>query len=686
MSEETDALVPEQGETQALMPGSFSSTRMHVRGRTASFGTRIEAATNTLSRISLSDGGCYMPGVNGPVSLLSLQNSSADCTPLRGHRSPLHVLHLNQEMLLVEFSRQFIFQALHVFSRLLPFLVIYGGTFSLLVCAVCHYRWGVLISLLLFTVYMAHLSVTFLIFSVVGLLRVYFDSSENWRDRTDRRSQKSDIDDLCSPVEPDLNLGWFDVMHIVMIPTYKTPMPVLEETITSLGKSSFARTNIGICLAFEEREEDAHKKAHILQETFKGRFSFMFASFHPPNLPDHLPGKSSNECWAFQELRRELEEVHGIKPFDPRVVITVIDDDSEMHEKYFEALTCHFIEASVERRYLTTWQPPICQYKNYLRQPVVVRISSLFSTLHELSCLANPLDMHVPFSTYSISLVLASAVGGWDPDYLAEDWHMFAKCSLKTEGRVRCKPIFLPVLNYTPEEDTYFGTLLSRWTQANRHALGVSELVYVLSTIYLALLELPSFRRILLFLWRILPLVAKFTQTHFVNGMAATWNVMAQVVIHLYMWRSWCQVQDLDSAGACQLPSFLMGAAPSGQDLAMDATQEQIARNSLLVFWQQRATAILAFASILSGGLGAVYFHMVKDRVEDINTASWTIRWLPIMWLSIELEVSICGLVSSFVYGAIPLWIACARVICNVRFPHLVAGMVGRTLNGDERL
>eukprot|EP00438_Fugacium_kawagutii_P032799 Skav211936 [mRNA] locus=scaffold1086:467720:480650:+ [translate_table: standard] len=75
-------------------------------------------------------------------------------------------------------------------------------------------------------------------------------------------------------------------------------------------------------------------------------------------------------------------------------------------------------------------------------------------------------------------MALASAVGGWDPDHLAEDWHMFAKCAVKTEGRVRCVPIFLPVLNYTPEEDGYWDTLCSRWTQAKRHALGVSEVVY----------------------------------------------------------------------------------------------------------------------------------------------------------------------------------------------------------------
>ncbi|CAJ1445846.1 unnamed protein product, partial [Effrenium voratum] len=108
--------------------------------------------------------------------------------------------------------------------------------------------------------------------------------------------------------------------------------------------------------------------------------------------------------------------------------------------------------------------------------------------------------------------VLATAVGGWDPDFLAEDWHMFAKCAVKSEGRLRCVPIFLPVLNYTPEEDTYWQTLCSRWTQAKRHALGVSEVVYVLSASFLAFLELPSWRTALSFSWRLSPVLAKFTQ------------------------------------------------------------------------------------------------------------------------------------------------------------------------------
>ncbi|CAK9037940.1 unnamed protein product [Durusdinium trenchii] len=241
---------------------------------------------------------------------------------------------------------------------------------------------------------------------------------------------------------------------------------------------------------------------------------------------------------------------------------------------------------------------------------------------------------------------------------------MFAKCSVKTEGRVRCFPIFLPVLNYTPEEDGYWETLCSRWTQAKRHALGLSEVVYVLSSSFLAFLELPSWRSRLTFSWRLSPLLAKFVQTHFVNGMAGVWNVMAQLVIHVYVLRLWC-TQEFDSS--CD--------GPPGE--------AQILRNSMWIYIQQRATAVMAFASIFSGGLGAIYFHMVKDRVEGNVQEHWKTRSLALMWLIIEIEVSLCGIIQSFVFGALPLWIACIRIIGSMRFTHSVVGMAGRGPNED---
>jgi len=375
-------------------------------------------------------------------------------------------------------------------------------------------------------------------------------------------------------------------------------------------------------------------------------------------------------------VKRELEDVHGISTSDPGVVITVIDDDSELHENYFEALTYYFLTEPQCSRYTTTWQPPICHFKNYMRQPILVRISSLFATLSELASLANPLDCHVNYSSYSLSLVLASTVGGWDPDYLAEDWHMFAKCSLMTGGRVRCKPIFLPLLNYTPEEDTYCGTMVSRWTQAKRHALGVGELVYVMSSMYLGALEVESWRHKLLYLYRLSPLLGKFAQVHFVNGMSAAMNILAQLVIHFYMWRSWCY---MSSPAVADSTCVLAHASETDYAIA----DEQIVLNSWLVYWQQRVTAATAVCSVLSGGFGAIYFRLVQDRVEGEVDAHFLFRNPLLHWIGVEVQISCVGLLSSFIYGSLPLWIAVLRIVWQGRFSHVVAGMVGRKADAD---
>ena len=94
--------------------------------------------------------------------------------------------------------------------------------------------------------------------------------------------------------------------------------------------------------------------------------------------------------------------------------------------------------------------------------------------------LASRTSTALPYSTYSITSNLAYRVGGWDPDWISEDWHMFLKCFLHTSDTppVRVEGIFLPVMNYTPEDSTYWKSLLARWEQSKRHALGISVLLF----------------------------------------------------------------------------------------------------------------------------------------------------------------------------------------------------------------
>jgi len=601
--------------------------------------------------------------------------STSSGSPKKHHSSfsPISVLHLRKDVLLSGGLRLVTYNVIYFMARLMPAIIIYGGTLGLLVCAFSNYRWGLMLSLTLFSLYNCCMCFAFVSFAAVGVMHVWINSKEQWYMRycqeQERRLLSTDVR-TATPIVGE-HVDWHDVLHIVMVPNYKTPVEVLEETLGSLQKFSLAKSNMAIVLAFEERESHVQEKASSLKEKWEKEFKFIFCTFHPPDLPNHVPGKSSNECWAFQQLQQELEDAHDISRVDPRVIITVIDDDSEMHENYFEALTYKFVSAPRRSRYITTWQPPICHFKNYLRQPVIVRISSLFATLSELACLANPVDCHVNYSSYSLSLMLASAVGGWDPDHLAEDWHMFAKCSLMTGGRVRCEPIFLPLMNYTPEEDTYWGSMVARWDQAKRHALGVSELVYVIQAIYLGMLETTSVRDRIMYVYQLLPLLGKFTQVHFVNGMGVVMTVLGQLVIHFWMWRSWCYASANGEDPAC---AFAMASAT--QD---GIAQEEIVLNSFLINLLQRVTICMGAVSILSGGFGAIYFLLVQDRVEgDVKSHAIYGNFI-LHWILVELQVTTFGLVSSIVYGAVPLWIAVSRVITEAKFTHVVAGMVGRS-------
>lgn len=592
----------------------------------------------------------------------------------------VHVLALNKEFILNSTCRRMMYSLCQLFFRSLPACILYGGTIALF-ANTGTYQWGTLFCLTLYTIYIflctAHMS----FWGAVGVWKLWLHGSVDWR-RKHHREQPE-------PTSPGNNRGcdhleWEDIIHIVMIPNYKTPYPVLCATIDCLMQFGASRSSMGIVLAMEETEDEARRKAQDLISDYKEQFLFIWPTFHPPNLPNHVPGKSANECWAFSQLQDRLaEELHIVKD-DPRVIITVIDDDSEMHEHYFDALNYHYLKAPEKGRYLMLWQPPIVHFKNYLQQPGIVRMASVITSIHELACLADPMDFHVPFSSYSLSLRLASAVDGWDPDYISEDWHMMAKCSLKTEGRVRCQPIYLPLINYAPEEDTWLGTLKSRWTQACRHSLGVSEVVYVLNTLFLAFFDLPTFSRFLAMVGRILPLLGKFSSTHLQVGTLAFWPALSHWIVRYYVWSdSWCHEEILSTTS--RNPQLAM-AATKMQTLCHDVAasrlgleNEQVILNSWTVHIQQKANLCIVLCLLLTSGIGMFLFNHVRDRVSGDVREKIVESNLILHWIRSQVDFFIWGWISSVFFASIPEWIAALRLMKTMRFEHKVAGMVGRT-------
>jgi len=438
--------------------------------------------------------------------------------------------------------------------------------------------------------------------------------------------------------------SWEDVVHFVVLPNYKEDMEVLRLAIMSVAKSKIAKSQIYLVLAMEARESGSKEKAETLTNEFRSMFKDCWTTFHPPGIAGEMPGKSSNTKWAAKEVFEQFIPQNNLTTANS--VFTVADADSEFHSEYFAALSYHFLHAGCNEgdtpvRYLTIWQPPIMHMKNYITQPAIVRLCSFVTCTHELACLADPNATRVPYSTYSISAVLAQAVQGWDPDWISEDWHMALKCFLATAGRLHVSPIFLPVLNYSPEGDSFLETLHARWTQGKRHALGFSEMAYYQEHFTRIIGTIDDRWDKSMFLWK---------------GFFIWFKLL---MIHLVMATFWI----VGPFNGLLIAWFIQHEQP--QDLNINSW-------TFLLNCVCQSVSFLSFNSIFV--MSVMMYETVKDRVDGSDAPNLSIRWRspPLNCLLCMLQSMLC-LPFFFFMAASAEWIAAVKTARTHKFHYDVA-------------
>mmetsp|Transcript_60409 Transcript_60409/g.197723 ORF Transcript_60409/g.197723 Transcript_60409/m.197723 type:complete len:848 (+) Transcript_60409:132-2675(+) len=425
------------------------------------------------------------------------------------------------------------------------------------------------------------------------------------------------------------------VMHWVILPQYGEEVEIVAGALRSISQSSMAASSISIVLGMEEREGDvAHSKAAQLQADFSGQFREILVSYHPAGLPNDPPGKASNLAWAFKALLRHL--VIGQHELS-NVVLTVADADSEFHASYFNCLAQHFLETGDEIRYMRIWQSPVFHVKNYHRQPAPVLVGTMFTAMQELAALADPNAVRFPYSSYSLSLALARRVGGWDAEWIAEDYHMGIKCFLLSLGRSTVEPILVPTINYTPEADTYLGTVWARWTQAHwskpqgttqqakRHALGFSDFSYFFMMLPLLFSYATTQRsgiQSLQAFWSMatygVTLLIRLVNIHVIIGILSTYTLctsllkMAMLVMFsddrnvdfLFSRTSFCPQLLMVSSSICTV--FVSLLFISVYSLVRDRVEGEPERyiTSSLLHWARNAIAIVVCGPFYFLGLG----------------------------------------------------------------------------------
>ena len=274
---------------------------------------------------------------------------------------------------------------------------------------------------------------------------------------------------------------WEKVHHLVIIPTYKEPLHVLERTLQTLADQDLPLKHISVVLAMETKEptEDREPKVKALKEKFGKMFGNFFVTVHTISSGE-IVGKASNERYAAVWAKQELVDKRGMDI--NYITVTSCDADHLYHPKHFACITYKFLDNP--KRYLYFWQPAVLFYNNIWKLPALTRVPNTFMSIWNLSQLPRR-DRLINGQNYTLSLKLLHEVDYWDPDKIPEDWGIFFKAFYKKKGGVEVEPIYLPLYTDAAESTSFWKTLKSQYEQLKRWAWGVSDDPWIIKNYFL---------------------------------------------------------------------------------------------------------------------------------------------------------------------------------------------------------
>lgn len=280
-----------------------------------------------------------------------------------------------------------------------------------------------------------------------------------------------ELERLPNPVIP-----WREVIHLVIMPTYKESLEVLEHSIKGVLDSDFPKEQIFFVLATEERDyARAVENGKILKERYGQSFYRFEVIMHPDGIAGEIKAKGANLTYAARQAAVILRD-DGV-PID-NVIVSAFDSDTVVSKNYFSYLAHAFLTA--QKPYRTSYQPMPVYNNNIWDAPAITRVVAVANSFWQMVEASRP-DRLVTFSSHAMSLRALVEVDFWPVDVISDDSQIFWRCWLHYNGDYRTLPIFTHVSLDAMLDETYFKTLVGQYKQKRRWAWGIENFPYLVS-------------------------------------------------------------------------------------------------------------------------------------------------------------------------------------------------------------
>lgn len=268
--------------------------------------------------------------------------------------------------------------------------------------------------------------------------------------------------------------GWEQVVHVIVIPTYKEPETVLDETFASLLKVAYPQDKFIIVLGTEGRDAlNVRPIAERLQKKYSSSFRALIVTEHPADLPGEVAGKGANIAWAGRQVQKVINEQHI--PYD-HILVSTFDADAVAHPQYFSYLTYAFL--THPDRLHTSYQPIPLFHNNVWDAMALMRVVATSTTFWLLGETMRP-DKLFTFSSHSMPWQALVDVDFWQTDVVSEDSRIFLQCLIRYDGHYTVTPMFIPISMDTIQAPSIWRSLINQYKQIRRWAYGAENFPFM---------------------------------------------------------------------------------------------------------------------------------------------------------------------------------------------------------------
>lgn len=285
------------------------------------------------------------------------------------------------------------------------------------------------------------------------------------------------------------DISWRDLYHLVIVPTYKEDLKIIESSIQSVINSNYPKERLIYVLATEERDKvNAERISKYIMNKYSSAINKIIVTCHPKDLPNEIKGKGSNIYYAAKQAVKYIDT----KKIPYRnVLVTTMDADNLFDKNYPACLSYTYVSSKNRRN--KSYQPIPMFFNNIWDVPMPMRLMAMGSSFWQIIVASQP-HLLRNFSAHAQSLDALIATDFWSKTTIVEDGHQYWRSYFAFNGDYEVVPMFTPVYMDAVLAESFGKTIKEQYLQKRRWSWGVSDVPYVFTKM-LDQKQIPLFDR-----------------------------------------------------------------------------------------------------------------------------------------------------------------------------------------------